>query len=282
MSNKSFMERALELDHRILASIVFVIITAMLLYPLSIPFPVSSYGQNYYNFVESIPPDTVVGFMMGETPSTKPQLMSSTVITTAMLWEKNDPVVVWYDYAICAPLVEGYLEEAKKMVDREIVYGVDYVNLGYIAGEETGQAAFLKDIRQVTAGKDLYGNNLDDLPMMEGVNSGNELKYGFANCACYCTEPMYVRQWQMVYDAKIATIGCAMALPGITIYLSTGQLQGTANGLLGSAEVEYLTGNLGLAYGQTLAVSFTGLYFTVLVILGNIFFFALRSRGGET
>lgn len=279
MSEKSIWEKALDLDHRILASIVFVIITIMLLKPVKIPFPVSSYGQNFYNFVQEIPPGSVVGFMFGDTPSTKPQLKSATVLTIAMLWEKNCKLIFWNDQVLAIPLQDEYQEEAKKIVGREIVYGEDYVNLGYIAGEETGQAAFLKDIRDVTKGVDMYGNSFDELPAMEGVNSGADLKYGFANVACYCTEPMYIRQWQMPYGAQIATINCAMDLPAITLYLATGQLRGTANGLLGSAEIEYLTGNLGLAYGQTLAVSFTGLYFTILIVLGNVFFFASRAGG---
>jgi hypothetical protein len=91
---------------------------------------------------------------------------------------------------------------------------------------------------------------------------------------------MYIRQWGMPYGTKVASINCAMDLPAITLYLATGQLEATANGLLGSAEMEYLTGNLGLAFGQTLAVSFAGLYFSILVILGNVFFFVDRSQGG--
>ena len=73
-----------------------------------------------------------------------------------------------------------------------------------------------------------------------------------------------------------------MNLGYVTVYLQTGQLQAVSNGLLGSAEMEYLTGQIGLAFGQTLAVSFAGLYFTILIILGNAFYFAnLFQRGGN-
>ncbi len=282
MGEKSFYEKALDLDHRIIATIVPVIIVVFILNPVKIPFPVSKYTRMYYDFIQSIPDGSVVGFMMGDTPSTKPQLKSATVLTIVELWKKDCKIVFWYDQALSAPLLEEYIKDAiellKKETGKEPEYGIDYVNLGYVAGEETGAAAFLKDIRAVTGGKDAYGNDLDDLPIMKNVNSGYDLKYGFANCACYCTEPMYVRQWQMPYGAQIATINCAMDLPAITLYLATGQLKGTANGLLGSAEMEYLTGHLGLAYGQTLAVSFAGLYFTILIVLGNVFFFAAKAK----
>lgn len=279
MAEKSFFEKALDLDHRILASIVFLILTIIILRPFAIPFPVSKHTTDYWKFLQEIPSGSVVGFMVGDEWGTKPQLQPSTVNTIAELWKKDCKIVFWMDRAITPPILAVYLEDAKKLVKRELVYGVDYVNLGYIAGEETGQAAFLKDIRLVTGGVDTTGKKLDDIPIMKGVNSGSAFKYGFFNVGCYCTEPMYVRQWQMPYGTQVASINCAMDLPAITLYLATGQIRGTANGLLASAEMELLTGNVGLAFGQILAVSFTGLYFTILIILGNVFFFASRSRG---
>lgn len=278
---KSFYEKALDLDHRILATIVPLVIGFFILNPILIPFPVSKYTRQYYDFIQSIPDEAIVGFMMGDTPSTKPQLKSSTVLTMVELWKKGAKIVFWCDQVYAPPLLEEYIQDAFKLLGREMEYGVDYVNLGYIAGEEMGLAAFLEDIWGVTGGKDTYGNSLDELPLMKEVKTGQDLKYGFANTACYATEPMYIRQWQMPYGAKIATIECAMILPQLTLYIATGQLQGVANGLLGSAEMEYLTKQVGLAYGQTLAVSFAGAYFTILIVLGNIFFFAARAKRGD-
>lgn len=278
-ARKSFADRALDLDHRILASIVFVVIALLILMPISIPFPVSEYGQNFYDFVQEIPPGETVGFMLSDTPSTRPQLESSSVLSLVIMFEKNCKIVFWQDEFMGPPIFRDYIALTEAKLGRELEYGVEYADLGYIAGEETGAAAFLKDMRLVTGGKDALGNNLDDLPIMNGINSGGDFKYGFFNVACRCTEPMYVRQWQMPYGTKVASINCAMDLPAITLYLATGQIAGTANGLLGSAEIEYLSGELGVAYGQTLAVSFGGAYFTILVFLGNIFFFIARAGG---
>lgn len=284
MSEKSIYRKLLDIDHRILASAVFVIITVVILNPISVPFPISTYGQQYYDFVVSIPAGETVGFMLADTPSTRPQLEPATVLTISILWEKDAKIVFWNNRALAEPIYLEYIEMAKDMTSREIVYGVDYAYLGFIAGFETGQAAFLADMRLTVAGVDAYDNSLDDansLPIMQGINSGGDFGYGFFNVACSVEEPMFVRQWQMPYGTQVASINCAMDLSAITQYLATGQIAATANGLLGSAEMEYLTGNLGLAFGQTLAVSFGGLYFTILVILGNVFFFLDRSKGGS-
>jgi hypothetical protein len=219
--------------------------------------------------------------MMGDSVSTKPQLKPSTTITMMMLWEKDCKIVFWYDVADSVLLFREYLADVEVMLGRDLVDGVDYVDLGFIAGQETGAVAILESMRSVTGGVDVNGVDLDTLPIMEGIDNGGDFEYGFFNVACACTEPMYIRQWGMPYGTKVASINCAMDLPAITLYLATGQLKATANGLLGSAEVEYLSGNLGLAFGQTLAVSFAGLYFSILVILGNLFFFIDRSTGGS-
>ena len=281
MSEKTIWRKLLDLDHRIIATGIFVIITYMIISPIAIPFPVSPYGQAYYDLVVEVPAGETVGFMMGDSVSTKPQLQPSTTITMKMLFEKDCKIIFWYDVAESVMLMVEYLDDVETMLGYDLVDGVDYVDLGYIAGAETGAVALLQSIRTVTGGVDRNGVDLDTMPIMEGVDGGGDFNYGFFNVACACTEPMYIRQWGMPYGTKVASINCAMDLPAITLYLGTGQLAATANGLLGSAEVEYLSGNLGLAFGQTLAVSFAGLYFTILVILGNVFFFLDRSRGGS-
>jgi hypothetical protein len=274
---KSTTHKILDLDHRIIATVVMIIITYTLLFPFKIPFPITDYGRNYYNFVDNIEPESTVGFMLSDTPSTRPSLQSSSVLTCIMLFEKNCKIVFWQDEATGPPIYEDYIEMTQAALDRPLEYGVDYVNLGYIAGAEAGTAAILADIRKTVGDVDAYGNRVDDQPIMEGINMGSDFDYGFANCACRCTEPLYVRQWQQPYGTPIATINCAMDLTAVQPYLATGQLKGTANGLLGSAEMEYLTGTLGMAFGQVLSVSVTGIYFMLLVVVGNVLFFMTRS-----
>ena len=281
MSEKTIWRKMLDLDHRWIATGIFVIIAYMILSPIAIPFPISPYGQAYYDFIQEIPAGETIGFMMGDSVSTKPQLKPSTTITMKILFEKDVKMVFWYDTVESAILLLEYLETTEGMLGYDLVDGVDYVNLGYIAGSETGAVALLQSIRLVTGGVDVNGVDLDSLPIMEGIDGGADFNYGLFNCACANTEPMYIRQWGMPYGTKVASINCAMDLPALTLYLATGQLKATANGLLGSAEIEYLSGNLGLAFGQTLAVSFAGLYFIILVVTGNVFFFLDRSRGGS-
>lgn len=279
---KSTAQKILDIDHRIIATVVMVIVVYTLLFPFKIPFPITQYGINYHNFVNEIPPGSNVGFMLSDTPSTRPSLQSSTVLTLIMLFEKDVKIVFWQDEANGPPIYEDYIVMAQAELDRQLEYGVDYVNLGYIAGGEAGTAAILADIRKTVGGLDAYGNSLDDQPVMDGINMGSDFDYGIANVACRVTEPMYVRQWEQPYGTPIATINCAMDLTAVQPYLATGQLKATANGLLGSAEMEYLTGTLGMAFGQVLSVSVSGVYFMLLIIVGNVLYFMTKSEKEAT
>jgi hypothetical protein len=253
-----------------LGSILIIIVIASTLYPVSLPLPVSKYTKQYLDFIESIPSDTIVGFMVGDMPQTKRQLKSSTVITMAKLWEKHSKIIFWYDTPVSGPILSEYIEEAENLIG-ELVYGVDYVILGFMSGGEIGLTVFLSDMRKATNGVDVFGNSFEELPLMKGVENGFDLKYGFANTACQVTEQMYIRQWQQPYKAEIATINCASDRTLLMPFLSTGQLKATASGLLASAELEQLTGYHGSSYKILVTVSFLGLYFIILVILGNFF-----------
>ncbi len=142
MSEKTIYRKLLDIDHRILASAVFVIITVVILNPISVPFPISTYGQQYYDFVMEIPAGETVGFMLADTPSTRPQLEPATVLTIGIIWEKGGKIVFWNNRALAEPIYLEYVDMAIDAASREIVYGVDYVYLGFIAGTETGQTAF--------------------------------------------------------------------------------------------------------------------------------------------
>jgi hypothetical protein len=265
-----------------LGSIMLVIIMLTVLFPISLPFPVSSYTKQYLAFVESIPPNTEIGFMMGDMPQTKRQLKSSTVITMVKLWEKKSKIIFWYDTPVSGPILSEYIKEAEKIVG-SLVYGEDYVNIGFISGGEIGLTVFLGDIVKATGGKDAFGKTFEDLPMMLGIKNGFDLKYGFANTACQVTEHVYIRQWQRPYEAQIATINCASDRTLLMPYLSNGQLEATASGLIASAELENLTGNIGSANKILVTVSFLGLYFIILMVLGNLlpFVFKIYSRLGS-
>jgi len=280
MSDKTIWERLMGIDHRILSTAVFLIISVMLIYPLRLPFPISKYGHQYYEFVDNIPAGETVLVFMGDGVTTAPSLQPATSLSMWMLWEKDCKIIMYEPDPESLQLAPGYIEKAELYLGRKPEYGVEFVDLGWVPGGETNVVAMFQSIRQVTNGVDKYGNSLDDLPIMEGIDNGFDFNYAILNINSQSSQPMYIRQLVLPYGIKIATINAMQDLAAIQVYLATGQLSATSSGLLGSAEMEYLTGNLGLAFGQILSVSMAGLFFTILVIAGNLFYFMDKSQKG--
>jgi hypothetical protein len=83
-----------------------------------------------------------------------------------------------------------------------LTYGVDYVFLGYVAGEETGLASFTANIRGVVS-KDYYGTPIDNLPLMAhgnpktggAINDGSDFAVAWPNAFTILSETYYIRIW---------------------------------------------------------------------------------------
>lgn len=268
-----------ELDHRIIFGIVFVVITIPLITPIILPFPVTSYTRDYWHYIsETIPDGSVVGHQSHIGPSNDPQLGSGNTLTIAKLFQKECKIMFFSLDEQAPSLTKDYIANAEKIIGRDLEYGVDYVRLGFIPGEEIGLVALLDNIPAYMGGIDMYGNALADMPIMDGIVTGGDIKDAIWAGGAKGSEDYAIRQWGSQYGTRMASILITMMMPAIMPYLPTGQLQGVLSGLSGSAEMEFLMKEPGLAYSQRLAVSMGGLMFFTLLVIGNASYMLSRRR----
>jgi hypothetical protein len=280
MSDKTIWKRLMDIDFRIIATILIVIIGTMLVYPIRIPFPISSFTRQYYNFIDDIPAGETIMFIMGDVVTTRPQLEAATCLTMYMLLENGVKIIALNPGTESYQMFPDYMARIEGYLGRKIEYGVEFVWLGYVPGGESNTAALFESIREVTNNQDNYGTSLDDIPIMEGIDNGFDFNYVLGNSGAQNYEPMWMRQIVLPYNVKFATVARLGSVASLQLYLATGQLKAISGGLLGSAEMEFMTGHLGLAFGQVIAVSLAGLFFVILVIFGNVFYFLDRLGAG--
>jgi hypothetical protein len=154
-------------------------------------------------------------------------------------------------------------------------YGVDYVNLGYIAGvADVAEAAFATSLRKVISVDFVTKKPLDDLPIMKGVNTLADFKLvihiGMAE------DP--VRQYYTPFKIPLLVGTYGMMGPHYIPYIDTGQLSGMIVGLRGAAEYEYLVGFVGEGLQGADALSMTHLLVAIFVVLGNVYYL-YQTRG---
>lgn len=237
--------------------------------PLGLPLPTYELTTKAYLKVDEVQPGDLVLVSYDFGPGVWVELGNAMNPVVQHLLNKKAKIVMISFQATGPPLQERTLRE----IDiGDAKYGEDYVILGFIPGFETGMAAFVSNPRVLE--QDYYGTPIEDLPIMEDVQSISDFKlYIFA---CFT----WLDPWMRQFAGKFPIISAndASAIPLLIPYIDAGQLYTAIRGARGAAEYEALLGISGKAASYMDAGSVTGIYAIVLIIIGNIVFLRERAR----
>ena len=269
---------------RLIYLIEFAVIAFPLLVNITIPIPISKYTRDYYNVVETIEPGTIVGLNNLASGATYSQLSSSVIRTAVRVWERGGKIVFFNTRTEGVPFSELIIDEAKRIYTsrnpgESIEYDVDYVHMGYIAGEETGFAAFIADMKGIIK-VDNYGTPTDQLEMMKNINDGFDLPY-MVHIMAGVPSPYMLRQYQTRYNGKMIQVNTDVDMAGEMPFLASGQLSGAIIGVSGTAQYEYLTGIAGPNLRLVNPLSLASMLVLIVLALGNAEYLIQKYRGGK-
>lgn len=133
-------------------------------------------GKKVYEIMENVPAGSKVLIITNFGPEAKYEL-EETLSAMVGYFAAKDAGIVF------ATLVPVGVESAFMAVERSIgnpdfikeryLYGYDYVNIGYIGGSTVGAFLLSSNISGVRK-KDIYGNELKALPIMNGIERFND------------------------------------------------------------------------------------------------------------
>ncbi len=278
----SILEKVQNIDRRWVYLLVWVFVLFPLMNPLGLPIPIGRDSRAWKQYIDNIPPDSVIMVSMDYGVSGMPELYPMTVASMHHLWTEA-PAKNWKIIVIAfwnqGPLVfETLLAQMTPDERYDVVYGEDWIELGWIPGGETGMSAFANDFWAQTPTDYIYGRPLSQYQIMENVRTATDVDLVISFETGTPGLPEWLRQWNTPYGVPFI-VGCiGVSVPGMAPYLTSGQLSALLPGLTASAEYEILLNRPGLAVAGSDAVSMTHLLVVALVILGNIAFFA--SGGG--
>jgi hypothetical protein len=170
------------------------------------------------------------------------------------------------------------LSQVDPAADYGLVYGEDWVEMGYIVGRETGMAALATDIWAQVPRDFIENQPVSSWPIMQDIKTVEDVDLVISFETGTPGFPEWARQWNTPFGTPFI-VGCiGVSVPGMAPYLTTGQLSALLPGLTASAEYENLIGKPGLAVAASDAVSMSHLLVFLLVLLGNIAFFASGAR----
>ncbi len=282
---KSIWERMLSLDRRWIFLIEAIIVIVALVGPFSAGVKVTPAVSSFYNAIEGSDSEKPILLSVDFPPSGLPELEPMIVGILRHAFERNQPVILMTlqmeGVAISERIVNQIERETNELRKeageaRRISMGEDWVNLGFRAGFAAVILGLGDEIRGVF-NTDMYGNYLDDLPMMASVHNYDDMAL------------MIDISWSSAPEGWIAFAGApfgitvltgitAVSAPQYYVYLQTGQLGGMLGGLKGAAEYEALINRSGAASKGMVAQFGVHVFIVILILIGNIAFFALKGK----
>lgn len=274
----SLMERINNLDRRIIYLLAWIVVLTPLMNPMGLPIPISDDARTWHSYVENeINDGDVVLFAPMYGVSGMPELFPMSVATMKHIMQKDVTIVV-VSFWNQGPLVFNQLLDQVDPADYGYVYGENWIRLGYIPGGETAMGSFGANIHTTVTADYVEGRALDTFSMMDDIQSGEDIDIIIS----IETGTPGTAEWMRQFNAPFGTAqitGCiGVSVSGMIPYVQSGQLQALMPGLATSGEYEILLQDPGLAVAASDAISTSHIYVSLLVIIGNIAWFASREE----
>lgn len=279
----SILEKLQDIDRRYIYLLAWVFVLFPLLFPLGLPVPIGRESKAWKEYIENIPSDSTIIVSLDYGVSGMPELYPMTVATMHHLWtdtaSKNFKIVVIASWNQGPLVFDTLLDQMNPASTYGVVYGEDWIELGWIPGSETGMAALATDMWSQTPRDFLENRPLSEYPIMENIKTAEDIDLVVSFETGTPGLPEWLRQWNTPYGTPFI-VGCiGVSVPGMAPYLASGQLAALMPGLTASGEYEILIGRPGLAVSGLDAVSMSHLLVVLLVVVGNIAFFASKPKG---
>lgn len=224
-------------------------------------------ARGFYDAIESLPAGSTVLLAGDYDPGTIAENYPAHLAAARHLFRKNIKVIAIALYPGGPPLTDEVLTIAAQEYGKTL--GVDYVNLGYKAGNELVMSRMGLSIPG-TYPVDRRGVPVEEIPVMNGIRNYNDFALLVNVSAGYPGTKEWVQQVVSRYHIPMVAAVTAVSAPEYYPYLQTKQLLGLLGGMAGAAEYEVLVEKEGLATRGMDAQSLAHVFIAILIILGNL------------
>ncbi len=268
--------RLANLDRRWIYFVIGVVTFIPILVYIEVQVNITPEVESVYHKVDSLAPGTVIMVPMEFSPSTMAELEPMARAVLRHCFSRDLKIISTALQIDGVILIEKVLRESASEYGKK--YGVDYVFLGYKPYADNVILSMGENFRN-SFPRDYYGDNLDDLPMMNGVNN-----YSNTACIVNINSTSGVDYWINYangrYGAELALGVTAVIATDYYAFLQSKQIFGLMGGLKGAAEYERLIGRpKDIANRSMTSVSVAHVFIILFIILGNVAYFVNRKKG---
>lgn len=278
-----FFERLMRIDRRIIFAFIAVAVAVPLFFNVSMYVETTAEVRGVYSAVDTLSPGSKVLISFDYDPGSMPELQPMAESFFRHCFAKDLKVIViglWPQGPLQANWALHVILNEPDIKKKNLEYGVDYVNLGYTAGNEVVIQRMGSDIHAAFP-TDSYGTPIDEIPIMKGVRNFDNIDFVYNLSAGYPGTQEWVQFAADRFHAVLGAGTTAVQAPLMYPFLGRNQLVGILGGMKGAAEYEVLANRpaRGVRYMFSQGIAHAVVVF--FVIIGNIAYFATRKRSEE-
>ncbi len=274
----SVWEKLTALPREVVMSLVILAMVVPAVSPLGLPLMTGDMSKAWYNTVDALPEGSIILMDIGYGSGGYPSLGPGNIAALHQMFEGGLKVVLMatsLEGTMMYPLI---MAEVMPEENYGLVYGEDYVFIGYIAGEQTAMAGVLGDLKSLVS-VDYQGTSIDSFSLMDNVNGADDI-----DLVAYLTTgggiaEGWVYQAYSQYNMDVIGGVLSMMTTSIKPYYDSGQLLGIMDGIKGAADLEFITGHPGDAIVSSDILTFTQILVLIFILVGNLSYWMLKQEG---
>ena len=275
-----------DLDRRWIFLLMALAVGIPILWPINAAEQPGSMAQDVFDEIEKLQPGDKVLMAWDYDPAAEGELGPMAMAMARHCCEKKAKLYFVTLLPVGPQMIDQTIENVIKADFPDMVYGQDYVNLGYKSGYEGVIKVIITDLRGLYS-TDAAGTNIDQIPMCRDVESVQDMKLIVNVSGSYPGSKEWVQYAVTPYQGKLRMVaGCTGVQATLLYPYVPEQLNGLLGAIKGGAEYEtllakkYLGENPPAKYqkaNQRMSPQRTAhLLMVGLIIVGNVVFFSRR------
>ncbi len=285
MSALQFFQK---LDRRWVFLLMLLAVAVPILLQLKFPEKATQLSQDTFDAVDNLPEGSKILLAFDFDPASEGELGPMATAFTRHCCEKKHKMYFMALWPVGPQMIDDTIDRVIKRDFPDLVYGEDYVNIGFKSGQEGVIKVMVTDLRQLYT-TDKKGTNIDSIPMMRGISKLEHFNLIINVSAGYPGTKEWVQYAAAPYDNITMVAGCTgVQAPLLYPYIPE-QLPGLLGAIKGAAEYEKLVldkyGREGVDESnyqeglRRMGPQFVAhLLMVALIVAGNVIFFMSRRQ----
>ncbi len=225
------------LDRRWIFLLMFLAVALPILLQLHVPETTTELSQAVFNEIEKLKPGDKILLSFDYDPGSEAELGPMATSFVHQCCEKKLKIYFMALWPVAPALIE---EDIRKVIQADfpnMVYGQDYVNLGYKSGNEGVIKVVITDLRSLYT-TDARGTSLDQIPMCRGLTNIQGMNQLVSISAGYPGTKEWIQYAVTPYSDKLQIVsGCTGVQVAAALSLHSQPASRPAGGHQGSGRI---------------------------------------------